>query len=191
MAHAGQTIYNPITQEHISFLQTAHDTAGQLVRFECRVPSGGKRLPAHIHATQEERFEVLSGSLGVLLGSREQTLSAGEKIALPAGIKHQWWNAGDGEVAFQVEAVPARNIERVLEAVAGMARGGRLTRKCVPKNPLRLVQLARLSETYLPGIPVWIQRIGIAVGSGIARLAGYDPEFAEYATPELSQPAAA
>src|SRR5579875_3894675 len=106
MAYAGQSIYNPITREHITFLQTTRDSAGRFVRFDCRVPAGGERLPAHVHSNQEERFEVLSGSLGVLLGSTEQTLSAGERIVLPARVKHQWWNAEDGEVSFRVEVVP-------------------------------------------------------------------------------------
>jgi mannose-6-phosphate isomerase-like protein (cupin superfamily) len=184
MAYAGQRIYNPITREHITFLQMARDSGGRLVRFECRVAPGGERLPVHVHRSQEERFEVLAGSLGVLLGDTEQTLSVGETIVLPARIKHQWWNAGDGEVAFRVEVAPAGNMERVLEAIAGMARDGGLNRKCLPRNPLRMAQLARLSETYLPGIPIWIQRVGITMGSGVARLIGFDPEFAEYATAE-------
>jgi mannose-6-phosphate isomerase-like protein (cupin superfamily) len=191
MAYAGQTIHNPITQEHITFLQTAGDTAGELVRFDCRVPTDGERLPAHVHGSQEERFEVLSGSLGVLLGSTERTLSPGETITLPARVKHQWWNAGNGEVSFRVEVVPARNIGRVLEAVAGMAHDGKLNQKCLPKNPLRLAQLARLSEVYLPGIPIWMQRIGIGIGSTVARLIGYDPNFSEYASPEIAQKAVA
>ena len=191
MTFTGQRMYNPITHEDITFLQTAEETAGELVRFECRVAPGGARLPVHVHGSQEERFQVLSGSLGALLGDTERTLSGGERIVLPAGIKHQWWNAGDDGVTFRVEVVPARNIERVLEAIAGMARDGKLNRQCMPKNPFRLAQIARLSETYLPGIPTRIQRIGIGIGAGLAWLIGYDPEFTEYAAAEVSHAAVA
>jgi uncharacterized cupin superfamily protein len=50
--------------------------------FECRVAPGGARIPAHVHGSQEERFEVLSGALGVMIGGRKQVLKTGETITL-------------------------------------------------------------------------------------------------------------
>ena len=187
----GQTIENPISGERITFLKTARDTNGESCLFDCRVPPGKTPLPAHIHTRQEERFEVISGTLDVLLGRATFTLSPRQKAVLPAGIKHQWRNAGPDDVYFRVEVVPPRNIERVLEAVAGMARDGKMTKKCMPKNPFRLAQLGRLSETYMPGIPIWVQKVGLTMGCAVARLLGYDPAFAEYATPATREPAAA
>lgn len=184
MAVAGQTIANPISGERIIFLKTAQDTNGESFLFDCRVLPGKTPLPAHIHTTQEERFEVFSGTLGVLLGRDTFMLSAGQTAVLPAGVAHQWWNAGPDEVYFRVEVVPPDNIARVLEAVAGLARDGKMTKQGMPKNPFRLAQLARLSQTYMPGIPIWVQNVGLALGCGAARLLGYDPAFTEYAAPE-------
>jgi hypothetical protein len=73
MAVAGHTIYNPVTHERITFLRTSEDTNGKYFLFDCRVTPGGATLPVHIHRTQEERFTVVSGTLGVLLGSTERT----------------------------------------------------------------------------------------------------------------------
>ena len=179
----GQTIENPISGERITFLKTAEETNGASCLFDCRVSPGKTPLPAHIHTTQEERFEMISGTLEVVLGDETFTLCAGQKAVLPAGIKHQWRNAGPEDVHFRVEVVPPRNIERVLEAVAGMARDGKMTKRCVPKNLFRLAQFARLSETYMPGIPIWLQKVGLTIGCAIARVLGYDPTFTEYATP--------
>jgi mannose-6-phosphate isomerase-like protein (cupin superfamily) len=187
----GQTIENPISGEHITFLKTARETNGASFLFDCRVPPGMTPLPAHIHMRQEERFEVISGTLDVLRGHETFTLSAGQQAVLPAGIKHQWRNAGPEDVYFRVEVVPAGNIERVLEAVAGMARDGKMTRTCRPKNPFRLAQFARLAETYMPGIPIWMQKVGLALGCTAARVLGYDPTFAEYATLATGEPALA
>lgn len=115
-------------------------------------------------------------------------LEPGEGIILPAGIKHQWWNAGDDEAHFRVEAVPARNLEVAIEVGARLAAEGKLNKKTMPTNLFIMVNLGRLSETYLPGIPVWFQKFGMTVGSGVSRLLGFDPEFKPYRTIE---PAAA
>lgn len=124
MAYRGQTISNPVTGENITFVKTTTDTKGQVLVFDCRVTPGGARLPAHVHGSQEERFTIISGILGVMVGGKKQELRAGDRAVLPARIKHQWWNAGDDEVDFQVEVVPPRNLEIVLEAVCGMAETG-------------------------------------------------------------------
>jgi quercetin dioxygenase-like cupin family protein len=191
VAYAGQQIYNPVTKEHFTILHTPADPSSGSLVFECRVAPGGARIPAHVHRSQEERFEVLSGSLGVMLGGKTQLLHAGETIALPAKIKHQWWNAGETEVSFRVEVTPARNLERVLEALAGMAEAGKLSRKGMPKNPFRLAQLGRLSENYLPGIPLWLQQPPLVVGSALGRLFGLDPRLSEYVPAPATEQAVA
>jgi mannose-6-phosphate isomerase-like protein (cupin superfamily) len=187
MAHPGQIISNPITGERITFLMTSQDSYGQLLVFDCRVTPGGARLPAHVHATQEERFEVLSGALGVMLGGKKRVLEPGERIVLPAKLRHQWWNAGEAEVHFRVTVVPPRNLETVLEAVSGMAHAGKLNKRVMPANPFLLANLGKLSETYIPGVPIFLQRLTLAVGSVFGRLLGYDPRFAEYRTVAVAE----
>ena len=191
MAYAGQTISNPITGEHFTFLRTTDQTHGELLVCDCRVTPGGARIAPHKHATQEERFQVLSGTLGVMLGGKKQILQAGDKIVLPARVKHQWWNAGDGEVRFRVEVAPARNLEAVLEALATMARDGKLNKRAMPKNPFVLANLGRFSETYLPGIPIWMQKLGLAMGSTLGRVFGHRPDLSEYRTAALETEVAA
>lgn len=188
MAYAGQTIVNPVTHERITFLRTCRDGKGESVLFDCRVGPNGKALPPHVHRRQEERFEVISGTLGVMLGGKAHTLGPGERIDLPAGIKHQWWNAGDGEVYFRVEVVPPGNIEGVLETVCGLAQAGKLNSRVMPRNPFMLAQLGAFSEAYVPGVPIWMQRMGLAVGSFIGRLLGYDPTFVEYCDTQVAEP---
>jgi len=177
VAHAGQIIYNPVTGENITFLKTAADTNGECLVFDCRVEPGKPGLPAHVHATQSEHFTILSGTLGVMVGGKKMTLEPGEAVLLPAKVKHQWWNAGDNDVVFRVEVTPARNLEAVLEANAGMAYTGRLNGKAMPRNPFHLANLGRLSETYLPVIPIPLQKGMLGMSSAIGRVFGVDPEF--------------
>lgn len=200
MAIKGQSIHNPVTGEHITFLRTTQDTNGEYVEFECRVGANGVPLPPHVHDTQEERFEIISGTLGLMLAGERYELRPGERAVLPRGVKHQWWNAGDADVAFRVEAAPARNLEAVIEANAGMAYEGKLNGKAMPRNPFLLANLGRLGETYLPAIPIPLQKLMLEMGSTMGRIFGCDPEFkhyravatavsAEAAAPEESQAA--
>lgn len=193
MAYAGQTIDNPVTGEHITFLKTTADTAGDALLFECRVDPGKARLAPHLHTAQTERFTMLDGTLGARVGDAVYTLLPGQSLTLPARVVHQWWNATSETVRFQVEVTPARNLEATLEAICGLAREGKLTRAAMPRNPFRLAQFGKLSETYLPVIPIWLQQVGLTLGSALGRLLGYDPTFAAYRTsaPAAPTPAAA
>src|SRR5579884_1860327 len=171
MATTGQSIYNPVTHERITFLRASHDTADGSFIFDCRVTPGGASLPAHVHTTQSEHFTVISGSLGVMLGGRKQVLRAVEMVDLPPRIKHQWWNAGDDEVHFRVEVRPARNLETVLHVASRLANDGKLSRRGVPTNPFLLAIFAKTAETYLPGIPIALQNAGMTLGCTVARYA--------------------
>lgn len=182
MAYAGQTISNPITAEQITFLATTEDTRGERLVFDCRVGLDGRPLPPHIHATQDEHLEVFAGTVGVMLGGRIYTLQAGQSLTLPTKIKHQWWNAGRDELYMRVEVVPPRHLEAVLEAVSGMAHDGKLRGNGMPKNPITLANLLRLSETFTPGVPIWMQHITLMIAASVGRLLGYDPAFTQYQT---------
>jgi mannose-6-phosphate isomerase-like protein (cupin superfamily) len=173
-------MYNPVTHERFTFLKTAEETEGKSTEFECAVTPGGAILPAHVHARQEERFTVISGTLGVMLGGKNQKLYPGQSISLPQRIKHQWWNAGDHEVCFRVEILPTCNFEAVVEAAVGLAREGKLGKNGMPRNPFIMAGMGRLAECYLPGIPIWIQKPMLAIGSSIGLALGYDPTFRTY-----------
>lgn len=180
VAYKGQTIYNPVTHERITFLKTTEDTGGQELVFNCYVTPGGASLPPHVHAAQEERFYVISGTLGVMLDGEEKRLYPGDSIVLPPRIKHAWWNAGAYPVHFRVEVEPAEKLELVLEACAGLAMDGKLGKHGMPRNPFRLALMGRLSHTYMPGVPVWMQKVGLTMGATFARALGYDPTFQGY-----------
>jgi quercetin dioxygenase-like cupin family protein len=183
MAATGQTISNPLTREQITFLKTARDTGGQLLVFDCKVAPGGIRLPAHAHGNQEERFTMLSGTLHVLLGEKLHILSSGQTVVLPARIQHQWWNASEYDVHFRVEVAPPRELEALLEVHCRMARDGKLTAAGTPANLFDMVNLARLSDIYISGIPTWLQGIVMEIISAVGMLLGHDPDFREYRSP--------
>ena len=83
MAFTGQTINNPVSGEQITFLQTAADTAGELLEFELELSPDGHVPGAHVHPEQEERFHVLEGTMKFRMGLRRIVAEAGDTVVVP------------------------------------------------------------------------------------------------------------
>jgi hypothetical protein len=142
---------------------------------------------------QEERFEVVSGVLGVRVGGRELNLEEGQSAVSPPGVPHKWWNPGEEEeVRFVVELRPALNTEEFFETAWGLARDGKATGLGIPKNPLQLEVLANAhqGEAYFigfpwPPIPVQKALFGVlSLLTPLARLLGYKECYPEYSGSE-------
>ena len=122
------------------------DTDGESVLFECFVqPSGFVAAAAHVHPFQQERFQVIEGSVTFRLDGRELTVGPGDAIYVPAGMSHQFWNAGEEEARFACEVRPALQFEElIVQTMFSLAQAGRkqLNRKGMP-DPLRLAVIAR------------------------------------------------
>ena len=72
MIRAGDSIHNPVTGERIVFRQTSADTNGEAVVIETFVEPHGFVAAAHVHPSQEERFQVLRGTVGFKIGGKKQ-----------------------------------------------------------------------------------------------------------------------
>ena len=108
--------------DRLRILESARETDDGSLRGKYFAPPRGN-APEHIHADQEERFEVVSGTLGVRVGGRELVLSPGQSVVGPPGVPHEWWNFSDEEeVRFLVGIRPGSGVEALLETVLGLAR---------------------------------------------------------------------
>ena len=56
MASKNNIIYNKITKEKITWIETSHDTNGERLSFLFEVAPRGKLPVTHYHPTQIERF---------------------------------------------------------------------------------------------------------------------------------------
>jgi quercetin dioxygenase-like cupin family protein len=179
MIKAGDTIENPVTGERIVFRKTSSETNGEAVVIETFVQPNGFVAAAHVHPAQEERFEILRGDVGFRLGREKLVAGPGQRVAVPAGMPHKFWNAGDGVAHFVCEVRPALQFESLLETMFALAAQGRTNRKGMP-NPLQLAVIARahFDTVRLPFPPALLQRIGLALGAPVGRLAGYSPTYA-------------
>ncbi|HEX6761323.1 MAG TPA: cupin domain-containing protein [Gaiellaceae bacterium] len=178
MIRTGETIENPVTGERIVFRKTSQDTGGEAVVIETFVQPDGFVAAAHVHPSQEERFEVLAGTVGFKIGRDKKVVGPGQRITVPAGTPHRFWNAGDGVAHFVCEVRPALQFESLLETMFALAADGKTNRKGMP-NPLRLAVIARahFDTVRLPFPPTVVQRVGLALGSPVGRLLGYAPVY--------------
>jgi mannose-6-phosphate isomerase-like protein (cupin superfamily) len=184
LIHTGATIENPITGERITFQATSADTNGEAVVIETLVEPHGFVAAAHVHPNQEERFEIVAGTLGLRVGGEEIVAGPGETLTVPAGTPHRFWNAGEKRVRFRCEVRPALQFEQLLETMFALAADGKTNKKGLP-NPLRLAVIARahFDVVRLPFPPAFVQRLGLALGAPVGRLLGYTPTYIRTAEP--------
>jgi quercetin dioxygenase-like cupin family protein len=182
---AGDTIENPVTGEQLVFRKTSAETNGEAVVLECFVRPTGFVAATHVHPSQEERFEVLEGEIGFKIDGEEIIARAGDRITVPAGASHRFWNAGAEEAHFVCEVRPALQFEELVETMYALASDGKTNRKGMP-NPLRLAVIAQhhFQDVRLPFPPAWMQRIGLALGAPLGRVMGYGPTYVPTAVSE-------
>ena len=182
MVRRGDIIDNPVTGERISFLETSSDTSGELLRIDWSLKPGGF-LPggAHTHPNQEERVEILTGTLGMRVGRRKHRLRRGAAVVVPPGAAHSWWNEGDDPVCGQVEFRPALRTESLFETLFGLARDGKVSEKGVP-SALQIVALLHEYEDELgvPWVPKRLQHAVVSLIGPLARRRGYRGRYQEY-----------
>jgi mannose-6-phosphate isomerase-like protein (cupin superfamily) len=180
MAKAGDEIVNPVTGHRIIFRKTTQDTDGELLLMDWIGRPGWKAGPVHVHSFQEERFEVLSGTLGSHVAGVERTHRTGEAVVVPAAVKHTAWNAGEEEVHALVELRPASlRSETMLKTVFGLSQDGKLSKAGIPRNPFRLALIVHDYEDqiYLAQLPLAVQRVLFGVLAKVGRLLGYRAEY--------------
>ena len=164
MAYAGQTLENPASGERITFRATAADTEGELVAIDLELPAG-RRVPGplHIHPKQEERFEVVEGTMRFRMARKRIVAGAGEVVIVPAGVAHDFATSGETDAHVRVEIRPALKMERMFETAVALAEQGRTTRGGIPK-PLDLALFTREFDDEVRAAfpPRWVQRAALA-----------------------------
>jgi quercetin dioxygenase-like cupin family protein len=178
MIRAGDAIENPVTGERLVFRKTSQETNGEAVVLEAFVKPSGFVAAAHVHPYQEERFQVLRGTVGFKLDRSRLIAGPGQRITVPAGTPHKFWNAGEDEAHFVSEVRPALQFEQLIETMFGLAGDGKTNRKGMP-NPLRLAVIANahFDTVRLPFPPAWMQKAGLLLGAPLGRLLGYRPTY--------------
>ena len=89
----------------------------EVLEVEAVYGPGGSPPPAHLHPSQDERFEVLAGEIRARVDGGDRTLSVGETLDIPPGTKHQMWNASSAETRLLWQTRPAGRTEQWFRTV--------------------------------------------------------------------------
>lgn len=131
---------------------------------------------AHVHASQVERFEVLSGEMLLVLDRRRQVLRPGERAAVPAGKVHRQLPSGTGDAHVRVTVSPAGRTEEFLRRLAALSRARQFTRQGLPKPAAAAHLILDFAETGHAAVPpARVQRL---LAKGILAAAGLWREYA-------------
>lgn len=183
MAFTGQVLDNPISGERITFRKTAGDTGGELLEIDLELSVDGHVPGAQVHPTQEERFEIVSGTMKFKRGLRTITARAGDKVVVPSGTVHRFQNAGREPARVRVEVQPALRMEELFEATVALAREGRTTATGMPRPlDLGLFMHEFAAEVRAPFVPVFLVRAFMAPVVWLGRRRGLDARYRKPAT---------
>jgi quercetin dioxygenase-like cupin family protein len=184
MARAGDKLINPVTGMTLVFRKTGKKTNGALLEVDAFYRPNSSRPLEHYHPQQEEHFEVVTGTMQVLLNGHEQTLAAGDILIIPPNTPHAMWNAGSEETHLIWQTRPALNTERLFETLYALARDGKVDAKGVP-NLLQGVALAREfhQEYRVTRPPRFVQTLLFTLLGPVARWLGYAGDYAGEQTP--------
>lgn len=117
----------------------------------------------HVHVSQSERYEVISGEMEVELDGRMHRLRAGNTMTVPAGSPHRQLPAGSGPGHVRVTVSPAGRTEEYLRHLAALSRDRQFSPAGFPR-PLASARMLRdFSDTgYGTSVPLRVQRAAAA-----------------------------
>jgi len=93
------------------------------LEMEATYASGGSPPPAHLHPEQDERFEVLAGSVRALVAGREISLVAGDVLEIPSETVHQMWNETGEPAVVNWRTTPAGRTLDWFRELSAVLRG--------------------------------------------------------------------
>jgi quercetin dioxygenase-like cupin family protein len=188
MSKAGDVIENPVTGERVVVRVGTEDSGGELLVVDGYVKPGGAVTGEHVHPAIEEYFTVVRGRVGFRIEGRESIAEPGERLHVPAGTAHDWWNAGEVEAHVRVEISPGERFEEMAINLFSLAQDGKTNSKGMP-NLLQAAIFAReFSDVlYFTRPPLLVQRLLFGALTAIARALGYKGSYPEYLEREPSE----
>jgi quercetin dioxygenase-like cupin family protein/uncharacterized protein YndB with AHSA1/START domain len=137
----------------VELLRTPDDTGGELLEFDVVGRARGIIAGGHVHTSQSERLEVLSGSMKLTIDGQKHLLQPGQVMEVPVGTPHRQQSGGKGEGRVRVQARPAGETLAFLERLEQMARDGDFNRFGYPKPAAGARLLRDFSGTGAPTRP--------------------------------------
>lgn len=178
----GISIRNNNTGETLTMLVSEEENGGKRQLYRVRLPPGRPSPPLHYHLAFTETFTVVEGLLDLYLGRerRHQLLRPQESRRVQIRQPHTFANERDESSVITIETIPAGGVVKAFQLAYGVANDGGAAKDGLPANPLVRLLFIRMSQGYLPGIPVLLQRFVFAVAAFIASVTGLEKKLMKY-----------
>jgi quercetin dioxygenase-like cupin family protein len=118
------------------------ETGGELLEMEWELPAHGWAPQPHVHPRLTEEYEVLDGSLEVLIGSEWRELTAGDAASVPPGSVHSF-RTGDKPTRVRNVHRPPLDFEPYIERLCRAANQHDLGDLSGPRALLCIAVLVR------------------------------------------------
>ncbi|MBK7123890.1 MAG: cupin domain-containing protein [Chitinophagaceae bacterium] len=171
-----RTIINSTDHYSVTFLKTSKETNGSYEEVKVELdPGGGNEW--HYHTAFVEKFHVIQGDLTIGMQGKPVLLKTGNDTIAPKGMMHKFYNTSPNPVTFLVKIEPARSFEKTIRSAYGLMNTGQSSPDGIPKNPWHLFLILGYSDSYLQGVPGFIQEPLISALSKIAQWKGVDKDL--------------
>lgn len=153
---------------------TVTESTPEVLEVDAEYAPGTDEPPKHFHPAQDERFEVLAGTLRVRVDGEERSLEPGQTIEIRRGAVHQMWNPGSEPARVVWETRPRGRTEQWFEAIDALHREGRVGSNGMP-GPLAFgVLLTEYRDVFRLAVgPDPVVRPALALLGAIGRHRGY------------------
>lgn len=125
---AGLTLELRHTGERLTVRRVKNDNGVEELRMSGSLPAHRQGPPLHVHFGEDERGEVVSGTLSATVDGSPLVIKAGDSGHFPKGSAHRWWNDGDEELVLTGVVTPAVDLDRYLQALFEVLNAGPLNR---------------------------------------------------------------
>jgi quercetin dioxygenase-like cupin family protein len=169
--------------DSVEILENSAMTGGERTRVRLVFKPGGSRVPPHRHLLQDEKYEMISGTMTYTLDGKKYRAEAGTKVTLPKAVLHEHYTEGlEDAVAIQT-MTPGLDFDYLVENLFGLGSEGRGV------NPIDallqgLVWIRKAKGPFYLAIPIWAQRVLAFIVSPIAYLFGYRTVYQRFSGEE-------
>ncbi|HKO38694.1 MAG TPA: cupin domain-containing protein [Solirubrobacterales bacterium] len=133
----------------------------------------GDPPPRHFHPEQDERFEVIEGTVRVDIDGEVRDLGPGDSLEIPRGTVHRLSNPGDEPARATWRTFPAGRTEQWFRAIDSLHREGRAGEDGQP-GPLAFgVLLSEYRDVFRLAGPDLLLRPALALLGALGRARGY------------------
>ena len=84
-------------------------------------------VPPHIHPTQDEYIQVLSGELDLLLDGKRYRAQVGDLVRMPRGLPHAIFNNSGADATALFWVTPTGKLVDLFRKIHNMAHPGEVT----------------------------------------------------------------